>query len=133
MDSGVRERKSQNMSGSLQLVAGRVSGVNEIGKREGVPNEEYRGIVADQVVIALLGLKLEREARGGPGRRRLSLFPPPWKNGQRPSPLTNFREKFGFGVFGHIRGNFEVTTHARTLGFEELPVIFSRRVERHLY
>ena len=41
--------------------------MNEVGKFERVPNEEDRGIVSHQIVIALLGIELYGEAPGVSG------------------------------------------------------------------
>ena len=37
-------------------------GVDEVGELEGVADEEDRGVVAHQVVVAVLGVELDREA-----------------------------------------------------------------------
>ncbi len=39
-------------------------GVDEVGELDGVADEEHRGVVADEVVVALFGVELQREAAG---------------------------------------------------------------------
>ena len=63
IDSGVSDRKSQNMSGSFRFVR-RVAllRVDEVGELERVADEEDRRVVAGHVVVAFLGVELDREA-----------------------------------------------------------------------
>ncbi|MGY3246865.1 hypothetical protein ACVWYT_006314 [Streptomyces sp. TE4109] len=39
-------------------------GVDEVGELDGVLDEEHRGVVADEVVVALFGVELQRETAG---------------------------------------------------------------------
>ncbi|CAM5694861.1 hypothetical protein STENM36S_06811 [Streptomyces tendae] len=49
-------------------------GADEVGELDGVLDEEHRGVVADEVVVALLGVELQREAaRVADGVRRTQV------------------------------------------------------------
>ena len=71
-DSGDRVQKSHCMLLSRRLVSGMaLLGVDEVLELAGVADEEDRGVVAHQVVVALLGVELDREAaRVAAGVRR---------------------------------------------------------------
>ena len=49
-------------------------GVDEIRELGGVPDEEDRSVVANEVVVALLGVELQGETPGVPNRVRKTLF-----------------------------------------------------------
>ena len=65
--SGCSETKSHNVSCAeaacgISLCGSRFHRVNEVGKLNAVLDEEHRKVVADQVVVTLLGVELGREA-----------------------------------------------------------------------
>ena len=67
MLSGVSEMKSQKLSCAV-CACGKprsgscLGGVDQVGKLDGVLDEEDRDVVADDVPVALLGVELDREA-----------------------------------------------------------------------
>ena len=48
----------------------RLQGVDDVGERDGVTDEEHRDVVADDVPVAVLGVELHREAPGVTGGLR---------------------------------------------------------------
>ena len=67
IDSGhQRDEVPEVVVGGLRLretpVRLRLGGVDEVGKLDGVLNEEHRDVVADEIPVALLGVELHGEA-----------------------------------------------------------------------
>ena len=67
IDSGISEMKSQNVSCAdaawgISLMWFRLDGMHQIGKLHRILDEEDRNVVADQIVIALLRVELDRKA-----------------------------------------------------------------------
>ena len=52
-----------------------LGGMNQIGKLDGVLDEEDRNVVAHQIPVALSGVQLHREAAYVPGQVAEPLFP----------------------------------------------------------
>ncbi len=103
-------------------------GVDEVGELDGVLDEEHRGVVADEVVVALLGVELQRETAriahgvggaevagdGGEAQEGLGLLADPGEE-LRPGPLrdvTGQRERAvragAAGVHDALRDAFTV-------------------------
>ena len=94
-----------------------LDGMIEVRKLERVTQEENRCIVADQVPVAFLGIKLHGKTaditfgiggatftgHGGKANKKVGLF-------------THCRKDFGFGIAGNIMGNSKCTVGTRTFG-----------------
>jgi len=92
-------------------------GVDKIGEFDGIPDEKDRGVVPHHVVVAFLGVKLDRKparvafgiggtllaAHGGKAHKDFRLF-------------ARFREERRPGVLAHIGGCFKVAVCACALG-----------------
>lgn len=92
-------------------------GVDEVGELERVADEEHRGVVADQVPVAFVGVELDGEAAhialgvggaafAGHGR----------KTQEQRSLLADLGEDAGAGVLGDVVGDGEGAVGARALG-----------------
>src|SRR5262245_8971991 len=87
--------------------------VDHVGKLDGVLDEEYRDVVADEVPVALLGIELHGEPAHVPGEVERSLAP-----GHRGETdegfclLANTLEDVGAGDIGERFRQFEVPVGA---------------------
>jgi hypothetical protein len=92
-------------------------GVDEVGKFQGVPDEKYRGVVAHQIVIALFGIKFDREPPGVPGGVGGAFFAAHGgKADEDLGALSYLGEEFRLGVAGDVGGHLKVTAGAGALG-----------------
>ena len=90
--------------------------VDEVRELDGVPDEEDRRVVADEVVVALFGVELQSEAtRVSPGVRRALLA----GDGGEPCQhrgLDALLEQTGAGDVRDVLGGLELAERAGSLG-----------------
>jgi hypothetical protein len=89
--------------------------VDEVGELDGVPDEEDRSVVADEVVIALLGIELQREAARVTHRvRRTEIAGHRGEAEERLGLLPGSSEELRPGVPRHVGGQREGAVGPRT-------------------
>jgi hypothetical protein len=89
---------------------------NEVWELHRVAYEEHGGVVADQVVVALIGIKLQREAAHVPPGVRTARLAGHGGEARQHLGLGALLEQRGFRVPRHILGGLEDTKRAGTLG-----------------
>src|SRR5713101_3412660 len=91
--------------------------MDEIGKLERVADKKDRRIVADQVVIAVLGVELDRKsARVAHGVGRTLLASDCRKADESLGSFSDWGKKFGLGPARHIGQHLEISVGARAFG-----------------
>ena len=85
-------------------------GVDEAGEMDWIAEEEDWGVVADQIPVSFLSVKLDGISSGITSRIRRSRLATHGReaNGNR-GALTHLREHARAAVLGDVMGHFEVT------------------------
>jgi hypothetical protein len=97
-------------------VRGALLRVDEVGELHGIADEEHGGVVAHHVEVALFGVELQREsAHITPGVGRAELTGNGGEASQHRGLLARLQE-VGLRVLGDVRGDFEFTESAGSLG-----------------
>ncbi len=92
-------------------------GVDEVLELARVADEEHRGVVAHQVEVALLGVKLEREpARVPVGVRAAHLARDRGEPREHRGPLAHLRQKARLGPLADVLGHLEEPVRTAALG-----------------
>ncbi|OPZ22829.1 MAG: hypothetical protein BWZ10_00217 [candidate division BRC1 bacterium ADurb.BinA364] len=92
-------------------------GVVQIGELERIAQEKHRGVVADQVPVAFLGVELDGESANVALRIRRSAFAGHGGEADEQVRLLADRgEDFGLGVFRDVMRDGESSIGARPLG-----------------
>ena len=93
--------------------------MDEVLELLGVPHEEYRGVVADHVVVAVLGIKLDGKATGVTrGVRIAPLAGYSRETNEKFGPLT-FLESHSLGELGHVFSGFKKAVGAAAFGVDD--------------
>jgi len=93
--------------------------VDEVGELQRVADEEDRGVVPHEVVVALLGVELDREAaRVALGVGRALFAPHRGEASDDLRALAHRGQEFGTRVAGHVVGYLEVTVGPGPLGVD---------------
>ena len=112
--SGEREKKSQTLSGSCRSVYGsRFCEWMKSGNLMRVADEEHRRVVADEVVVALLGVELQREAARVADRVRRAQRAGDGREAQEHlGPLADLGEELRARPARDVVGHLEVAVGA---------------------
>ena len=95
-------------------------GVDEVAELDRVADEEDGGVVADQVVVPLLGVELQREAaRVAPGVRGALLTGDGREPQERLRPLADLAEEVRLAPLACVTGHLEVTVRGGALGVND--------------
>ena len=90
--------------------------VDEVGELHRVTHEEDRRVVADEVVVAFLGVELEGEAAHVAVRVRVALFGGHRREAhEHRRALADFVEEGGLGPLADVGGHLEVAERAAAL------------------
>src|SRR5271168_4899029 len=93
--------------------------MDEVGEFQGIADEEYRGVVADNVPIAFLGIEAQREtAHVALGIRGTTLAGDGGETQERFGLLADLRECRDAGVFADVVGDRQRPVGGRTLGMD---------------
>ena len=94
-------------------------GVDEIRKFQRITDEKDRRVVADQIVVAFLGVELQGEAaRVAGGIRRAAFAADRREPGEDLGALARLGEESGPGVAGHVGRDLEIAVGAGPLGVD---------------
>jgi hypothetical protein len=94
-------------------------GVDEVRELDGVPDEEHRGVVADEVVVALLGVELQRPAaRVADGVRGTEVAGHRGEPQERLGLLADLGEERGARVPRDVGGHREGAVGTGTAGVD---------------
>jgi hypothetical protein len=97
-------------------IRGALLRVDEVGELHGITDEEHGGVVAHHVEVALFGVELQREsAHVTPGVGRAELTGDGGEASEHRGLLARLQE-VGLRVLGDVRGDFELTERAGSLG-----------------
>lgn len=88
-------------------------GVDEVGKLQGVADEEDRRVVSHHVPVTFLGVKLESEPTRIPGSiRKPTLTSHGGKSSKHGRLLTHFIKEFRLAKISHVAGDKTVTNNS---------------------
>ena len=94
--------------------------MDEVLELRGVTHEEHRGVVADQIEVALVGVELQREPSGVANRVRIALFPGHrGEAGEHRGALADLGEKTRLGEPGDVLGDLEESVGTGALGMHD--------------
>src|ERR1035437_9246026 len=94
-------------------------GVDEVGELERIANEKDRRVVADEVIVALLRIKLDREAARIARRVGRALLARHGREADEElGAFARGLEKFRLGPLRYVRSDLEITVSPRTFGVD---------------
>ena len=93
--------------------------VDEVGELLRVADEEHRGVVADQVIVALLGIELDREPARIPGRVGAAQFARDRGEPDQQVRGGTLSEQAGLGELADVLGRLEHPVAAAALGVDD--------------
>src|SRR5580700_8902626 len=94
--------------------------MNEVGELQWIANKKDRSVVADQVVVAVLGVELDRKAARIAQRVGGALFTRDGREAdENLGTLSDWREKFCPRPLRHVGQHFEVAVSTRAFGMHD--------------